>query len=581
VALDSFAASDLRAVVSAYRNALDDNRETLNDLNVYPVPDGDTGTNMALTLGSVVEDLDSADGGLEGTCKAIAHGSLMGARGNSGVIMSQILRGFVGVAEARGEIDGPVFAEALAAAAQGAYTAVGNPVEGTILTVAREASEAALHAAAAGGNLLAVLEAARCEGDASLKRTPTLLPALAEAGVVDAGGLGLLLLLDAALWIADERPVPAPDVAVPAKRRAQSGEQPQHASGLLQAQTPQAHAAAQGAVASAVDGAGSDISELRYEVMFLLDAPDESIEGFKAAWAEVGDSIVVVGGDGLFNCHIHCDDIGAAIECGIEVGRPHEIRVTDLMDQLAEQAAARHAPEQQADEAAADTEPDPDEPPVPTAVVAVGAGAGMARILRSMGVRAVVAGGQTMNPSTADLLAAVEAANAEAVVILPNNKNIIGVAEQVDSQTPRSVRVVPTRSIPEALSCLMSYDPFSSVDDNAGAMTEAIAAVTTGEVTQAVRDAVSDAGPVAEGDWLGLSRNGIVAVAKSSVEAAISLLDQTLDSDHELLTVIVGADADPGETAVLAAWLEQRHPGLEVDTQQGDQPLYPYLFGAE
>jgi len=191
VALDSFAASDLRAVVSAYRNALDDNRETLNDLNVYPVPDGDTGTNMALTLGSVVEGLDSADGGLEGTCKAIAHGSLMGARGNSGVIMSQILRGFVGVAEARGEIDGPVFAEALAAAAQGAYTAVGNPVEGTILTVAREASEAALHAAAAGGNLLAVLEAARCEGDASLKRTPTLLPALAEAGVVDAGGLGL------------------------------------------------------------------------------------------------------------------------------------------------------------------------------------------------------------------------------------------------------------------------------------------------------------------------------------------------------------------------------------------------------
>ncbi len=314
--------------------------------------------------------------------------------------------------------------------------------------------------------------------------------------------------------------------------------------------------------------------------MFLLEAPDESIEGFKAAWAEVGDSIVVVGGDGLFNCHIHCDDVGAAIECGIDVGRPRRIKVTDLLHQLAEQQAAQEAA-QAAAEAQFGHGPDPDAPAVTTAVVAVGAGAGMVRILRSMGVQAVVAGGQTMNPSTADLLSAAEAVNAAEVVILPNNKNIIGVAEQVDSQSARSVRVVPTRSVPEALTCLMSYDPLSGGDDNAAAMTAAIGDVTTGEVTQAVRDASSDAGPVAEGDWLGLTRNGIAAVAGSAPEAAIELLADILGPDHELLTVIVGADADPGETALVTAWLEQQHPDVEVDTQHGDQPLYPYLFGAE
>lgn len=542
MSLDVLDAEALRATIGHFSAALSDHREGINNLNVYPVPDGDTGTNMSLTLRSVVEELDGAGPSMSDVCTAISHGSLMGARGNSGVIMSQILRGFAAVVADHDEIDGPRFADALAAAAKGAYGAVGNPVEGTILTVAREASEAAV-AAADGASLLDVVEAARIEGGASLERTPTLLKVLADAGVVDAGGAGLLLLLDAALHVIDGRPLPEPKVIAPPA-------EPVRPEG---------------------DDHEPSIADLRYEVMFLLDAPDESIDGFKAAWAEVGDSIVVVGGDGIFNCHVHCDDIGAAIECGIAVGRPHKIRVTDLLEELEERDWVRA--EIGDDEVSGD--------PVPTAVVAVGVGSGVVAILKSMGVHAVVAGGQSMNPSTADLVAAVESVPAPEVVILPNNKNIIPVAEQVDAQTSRTVRVVPTKGVAEGLACLMAYDPQETAVDNAANMTEAAAAVVAGEVTQAVRESSSDAGPITTGDWLGICRDGIVAVEGSVVDAATGLLANMLDDDHELLTVIVGADADNESTDAIEAWLDTNHPDVDIEVHVGGQPLYPYYFGLE
>lgn len=542
MSLDVLDAEALRATIGHFSAALSDHREGINNLNVYPVPDGDTGTNMSLTLRSVVEELDRAGPSMSDVCTAISHGSLMGARGNSGVIMSQILRGFAAVVADHDEIDGPRFADALAAAAKGAYGAVGNPVEGTILTVAREASEAAV-AAADGASLLDVVEAARIEGGASLERTPTLLKVLADAGVVDAGGAGLLLLLDAALHVIDGRPLPEPKVIAPPA-------EPVRPEG---------------------DDHEPSIADLRYEVMFLLDAPDESIDGFKAAWAEVGDSIVVVGGDGIFNCHVHCDDIGAAIECGIAVGRPHKIRVTDLLEELEERDWVRA--EIGDDEVSGD--------PVPTAVVAVGVGSGVVAILKSMGVHAVVAGGQSMNPSTADLVAAVESVPAPEVVILPNNKNIIPVAEQVDAQTSRTVRVVPTKGVAEGLACLMAYDPQETAVDNAANMTEAAAAVVAGEVTQAVRESSSDAGPITTGDWLGICRDGIVAVEGSVVDAATGLLANMLDDDHELLTVIVGADADNESTDAIEAWLDTNHPDVDIEVHVGGQPLYPYYFGLE
>ena len=526
----------------AFRDALSVHKEAINNLNVYPVPDGDTGTNMLLTLRSVVDELDGAPDDLESVCKAIAHGSLMGARGNSGVIMSQVLRGFTGVVATEQHIDGALFAQALAEATKGAYKAVGNPVEGTILTVVRESSDAAMLAAADGADLLAVLDAARTEGAASLERTPTLLQVLADAGVVDAGAAGFLLFLDAALHVVDGRPLPAPElVAAPLKPLRPEGDDHQ-----------------------------ASIADLRYEVMFFLDAPDNSIEGFKAAWAEVGDSIVVVGGDGIYNCHIHSDDIGAAIECGIGVGRPHKIVVTDLLEELEER-----------DWVKAETTDGAMGDPVPTAVVAVGVGAGVVSILRSMGVHAVVTGGQTMNPSTADLVAAVESVPAPEVVVLPNNKNIIPVAEQVDAQTSRTVRVVPTRGIAEGIASLMAYDPQASADANAAAMTETAGAVVAGEVTQAVRDATSDVGPIVTGEWLGIARSGIAAVEAAMVDAATGLLAAILDDEHELLTIIVGEDADGESTSAIQAWISANHPEVEVEVHDGGQPLYPYYFGLE
>ena len=397
-------AAALRRVLVGYHGALSEHREAIDNLNVYPVPDGDTGTNMTLTVRSVTEGLDGVDDRLEPLCKAVAHLALMGARGNSGVILAQILRGFSSVlrdADSAGqEPDAPVVARALSAASEGAYTAVARPVEGTILTVIREASESAQAAAEAGGGLVEVLDAARVQGYDALERTPEMLAVLAEAGVVDAGGAGLLLLLDACLAELDGRPLPEP---------------PKVAAGPA----PVAAASAAHPIEE------SSIADLRYEVMFLLDAPDSSVDGFKQAWIEVGDSIVVVGGDGIWNCHIHTDDIGAAIEAGIAVGRPHRIQITDLLDQAAEhsESFSAPAPPGMQDEAG-------DSPPARAditeaegcSVVAVGAGAGVVEILKSMGAHRVVAGGQSMNPSTAELLAAVESLPTGHVVVLPNNK---------------------------------------------------------------------------------------------------------------------------------------------------------------
>jgi DAK2 domain fusion protein YloV len=560
-ALDRLGAGELRLLMTTYRDALKAHREVINRLNVYPVPDGDTGTNMGLTLDSVVAEIEGADDGLDTTCKAISHGSLMGARGNSGVILSQVLRGIAGVVGEAGGADGTAdvadLARALTAASEAAYQAVLKPVEGTILTVVRESSTAAAGTAAGGGTLLAVAEAAREEAAASLARTPELLPVLAESGVVDAGGSGYLLLLDSLLHVIDGRPVPEPVVG----------------AGVLDTEA----AAAFAEVHAHADHGDHDISDLRYEVMYFLDAPDASIEGFKQRWSELGDSIVVVGGDGIWNCHVHTDDIGAAVEAGIEVGRPHRIRVTDLLDEVADEARIRDSgPADAAGELVID-----DAEPVPTGVVGVATGRGVMKIFRSLGVRGLVVGGQTMNPSTAQLLEAVERVPADEVVILPNNKNIIPVAEQVDAQTDKTVRVVRTTSVVEGFASLIHYDPEASAADNAAEMQAAAAAVISGEVTQAVRDSSCDLGPINEGDFIGIGPGGICAIAASAVAAAIDFLDATVTDDHEIVTIIEGEDAAAAETGAISSWLEAERPDVVVEIHQGGQPLYPYLFGIE
>jgi DAK2 domain fusion protein YloV len=551
-AVDRLDASHLRAVVETYRDALGAHREPINRLNVYPVPDGDTGTNMSLTLVSVCDDLAGVDDELAAVCRAISKGSLMGARGNSGVILSQILRGLSGAIADAGGCDGPTLAAALRAGSDAAYGAVMRPVEGTILTVVRASAEKA-EAVVAGGTtaLVEVLEAARAAAADALEHTPEQLPVLAEAGVVDAGGTGFVLLLDAALNVVDGRDVPAPRV----------GEGAVRSDAHLVQHTADEH---------------GDVSDLRYEVMYFLEAPDESIPAFKDVWSGIGDSIVVVGGDGIWNCHIHTDDIGAAIEAAVDAGRPRQIRVTDLMEQVVEERWVREATASDIVEV-----PPHVTEPVCTAVVAVAAGDGIKRIFYSLGVQGIVAGGQSMNPSTADLLVAVEAVPSEQVVILPNNKNIIPVAEQVDAHSAKVVRVVGTRGIAEGFAALMGYDPEAPADENAKEMAALSSNVVAGEVTRAVRDSHSEAGPVAEGDYLGIARDGIRAVRASAADAACALLDGLVSDEHEIVTVIEGEGATAAETRQITEWLSENRPGVAPEVHHGGQPLYPYLFGVE
>jgi len=553
----------LRDVITTFRDSVRDHAGGLNRLNVYPVPDGDTGTNMARTLEAVVAEMEGTDADdLDATCEAISHGSLMGARGNSGVILSQILRGLASTLKEQTEGTGQRLAEALTAASAGAYQAVLKPVEGTILTVVRESAEAAKAASGVDVSLVDTLRAARDAGKRALDNTPELLPVLKDAGVVDAGGAGYLLFLDSALHVVDGRPLPEPDAA------------DDYTHGLTEEQF-EAVAHRESAVAGELD-----VSEQRYEVMYFLDLADDRIDDFKHGWGAIGDSIVVVGGDGIWNCHVHTNDIGAAIEVALELdGRPKQIRVTDLFEEVAEEHAHReaamtglHVP----------TRAGAGLPRVTTAVVAVCSGDGLAELFANLGVQGIVTGGQTLNPSTAELLDTVEHVNADEVIVLPNNKNIIPVAEQLHALTSKQVVVVPTRTMPEALAALVVYDPEASAAENAHEMLESAETVATGEITQAVRDSRTDVGEISTGDWMGIAKGDGIVVVESTVEvAARKLLEHLLSGDGELLTVITGADADRATTAELEGWLADEHADVQLEIHAGGQPLYPYLFGVE
>jgi hypothetical protein len=552
--LQKLAPADLRRIVSTYRDTLRAHQEELNRLNVYPVPDGDTGTNMALTVESVVQELESAPPGhgaggstMVGVCEAIRHGSLMGARGNSGVILSQVLRGMADTFAPLDSVSGSDVVTALRRAADAAYQAVLRPVEGTILTVVRRAAESVEQAATEGESALGELfDRALSAARDAVAQTPELLPVLREAGVVDAGGRGFELLLASCANVVSGRPVPEPEAVAT----------PEAVQAHLRAGAPH-------------DGGG--LAALRYEVMYFLHADDERIDSFKRAWGALGDSIVVVGGDGTWNCHVHTDDIGAAIEAGIAVGTPAQIRVTDLLEQVEERQEEDWV-RQEAESALEH---------VTTGVVAVAVGEGLQELFKSLGVQQVVAGGQSMNPSTAQILAAVDGCVADGVIVLPNNKNIVPVAKQVPGLTGLPVRVIPTASIVEALGALVVYDACASLDVNAAAMGEAAARVRAGEVTQAVRDSVAECGPIATGDWIAITGDGVRVATKSSTDAAIALIDELIGDDAELVTIIAGADADADDTVRINEHLASAHPHVEVELHHGDQPLYPYLIGVE
>ena len=566
--LDRLNADHFREIVVTFRDTVRRHQTAINRLNVYPVPDGDTGTNMSRTLDAVVAEIDKSAAGdglvdMKSVCAAISHGALMGARGNSGVILSQVLRGLSATFSNTTTVDADTFAQGMTAAAASAYEAVLKPIEGTILTVVRESAEAATATALATGSFETMLRDCREAGRDALRRTPELLPVLKQAGVVDAGGAGFLLLLDAALHVVAGEDLPEPD---------------ESAGPDLDALDAVAHRSTDGAV---------DVSELRYEVMFLLDLDDARHRDFMEAWGRIGDSIVVVGGEGLYNCHIHTNDIGAAIEAPLDLGgRPRAIRITDLFEEVADEHAKREAElGVDADDVVHPGRPAAHYsslPPVTCAVVAVASGDGIAELFGQLGVHGVISGGQTLNPSTAELLDAVERMNAQQIILLPNNKNIIPVANQVGELTKKDVRVVPTCSMPEALAALVVYDPEVSAEHNAREMGAAADSVATGEVTQAVRDTDSDAGTITAGDWIGIVRgDGIVAIGGTWRAAATQLLEHLVTPEREIVTVLEGDGVSASMTEEIVAWMAENRPDVTVEVHRGGQPLYPYLFGVE
>ncbi len=548
--------NQLIGVVEATAGLLERFKSSINRLNVYPVPDGDTGANLSLTFQSVLKEIrESGDGSADiASCvSAISKGALMGARGNSGVIFSQILRGFaegVKIADESGASFWRGVALGIERGSELADRAVLKPVEGTILTVARRAADVAR--TLADDDPVDSIYRLRESSKEALLQTPLQLPILAEANVVDAGGAGFVLFIDAIAKVIDPN------------------YQDWDRSWL---------GSPEGGLDGALADRGSqygDVSELRYEVMFLLEASDAAIDGFREVWAGIGDSIVVVGQDGLWNCHIHTDDIGASIEAGIEAGKPRNIRVTDLAEQVSEEHWVVAANGVGA--------PNPlgvsDEGSV-TAVIAVANGEGIGRIFRSMGVHRIVMGGQSMNPSTADITAAIDELEAEQIIILPNNTNIIPVAQLAAELSARTVVVLPTTGVIEGFAALMEFDPMAQIFENVEIMSRSVEKVVAGEVTRAVRSSKWAGGKIANGDYMGIGREGILAVEPSLAAASIRLLSALNFPGAEIVTIIEGEGSSQAVTREVSEWLIANLHGVEIEIHHGGQPLYPYLFGVE
>jgi DAK2 domain fusion protein YloV len=527
--------------------ALGDAREEIDALNVYPVPDSDTGTNFYLTFEAAHDALldavgtDPATADLRAALTAFARGALLGAQGNSGVIFSQLVRALVKRLLEAGPDDrtAVVFADGLRLASEAGYAAVGEPVEGTILSVARAAAESAAVAAQRPGHRLGhVISAAAAGAREALARTPGQLRVLAEAGVVDAGGRGLCVVLDAA------------ETAVTGRRPV--GTQAVFGSHVIPTPFPAGDLTPGGPA---------------YEVMFLLDAEDAAIPPLRAALAPLGDSLVVVGGDGLWNVHVHVDDVGAAVEAGIEAGRPHRVRVTHF----AEQDAGRHAPA-----AARGTG---------RAVVVVAAGAGLGDLFLQAGAT-VVPGGPGRRPSTGQVLEAITGAGAAEVIVLPNDGDSVAAAEAAARAVKQAhdgdvrVAVIPTRWQVQGLAALAVHEPGRPFEQDVLEMTAAARHARSGAVTVAVTRAMTTAGPCEPGDVLGAVEGDFAVVGDDLLTVATQVLERLLGGGGELVTLVAGADA--GDLAYrCAAHLAGAYPTVDVVVYDGGQPRYPLLVGVE
>jgi DAK2 domain fusion protein YloV len=524
----------VRELAAAALANLEQHRRRIDDLNVYPVPDGDTGTNLTLTVRAVVESLETTPPADRATiARAVSRAALMGARGNSGVIFSQIARGAAEVLAEAPRIDAPLVAAALRSASDAAYRAVRQPVEGTMLTVVRELAEEAEARAAEALPVPELLVDVLRRGEEAVRRTPEQLAVLREAGVVDAGGAGLVEIVRGV------------------------------AAGLTGEPLPEVPTAAEEA---GLDAIHQELSRYRCCTVILVEGNGLDADALEANLEPLGDSLLVVGDPTALKVHVHTDDPGAAIQAATAIGEGESVEIANMHKQTAER-------EERLLEAV------PDAPPNATDVVAVVAGTGNRRILESLGATRIVEGGQTMNPSAAELVAAVDAVAAPDAILLPNNSNVILTAEQAAELASKPVEVVATATIQAGLAAMVVFDGARSAADNAAEMRDVVEAVATGEVTIASRDVELDGLPIRKGNWFGLVANEPVAEGTSFDEVADAVVDRLLAEPRDVLTLLKGEDA-PGLDGFLTR-LRERHPEVEVDVQEGGQPHYPLLLSAE
>ncbi|MED3874751.1 DAK2 domain-containing protein [Lysinibacillus capsici] len=527
------------------------NANYVDSLNVFPVPDGDTGTNMNLSMTSGAKETEHAASEHIGkTAQALSKGLLMGARGNSGVILSQLFRGFGKFIEKESTIDAKGFAGAFQAGVDTAYKAVMKPVEGTILTVAREAAKKGVEVAETENDIIAVMEAFTAEAKASLDRTPDLLPVLKEVGVVDSGGQGLLFVYEGFLASLKGEPLPEKNDAT--------------LDDLINAE----HHRAQDFMNTA------DI-EFGYctEIMVRLEEGKEPFneEQFRNELNPLGDSLLVISDEEIAKVHIHSEQPGSVLSIGQKYGSLIKIKV----DNMREQHSAIVGEEHKAPTPAKKVEKHP------YAIVTIAMGEGVAELLRSIGASYVIEGGQTMNPSTEDIVKAVQEIGAEKVLILPNNKNIVMAAEQAVELLEIDAAVVPTKTIPQGMAAILAFNPEAAVDVNKKTMSEAFTNVKTGQVTYAVRDTSIDGVEIHKDDFMALAEGKIVLSTPALKDAAEKVIKDLVNEDAEIVTVIYGEDTTEQAASELVAFIEESYPDVEVELFNGKQGLYPYIISVE
>ena len=532
---------------------LEANKEWINELNVFPGPDGDTGTNMTLTITSAAKEVASLENPeMEPLCKAISSGSLRGARGNSGVILSQLLRGFTKGIKKHDEIDAPLLAEAFEKAVETAYKAVMKPKEGTILTVARGMAEKASELAMEGMELEEMMEAIVAEGDAVLARTPEMLPVLKEAGVVDSGGQGLMQVMKGALDV------------FKGKEIEYTVEEQKSAKAAAEAQPKE--------------------KEIKFcyctEFIIMLDKPmsPETEHEFKEFLMSIGDSIVLVADEDIVKVHVHTNDPGKAISRALTYGALTRMKIDNMREEHqeklikdAEKLAAQQAEEEKKKE-----------PKKECGFISVSIGEGIGEIFKGLGVDCLIEGGQTMNPSTEDMLSAIDKVNAENVFIFPNNKNVILAANQAKVLTKdKKIFVIPTKTVPQGITAVINYNPDRTPEENEASMMEEIQHVKTGEVTYAVRDTHIDDKEIHEGDFMGIGDHSILSVGKNLSDVTKDMLAAMADDDSELISIYYGADIDEETANALGNEIMELYSGCDVEIYSGGQPIYYYVISVE